>query len=84
MLRDAGLNKTAVARRLKLHRQTVTKYWDGSVDEMTSPRYKARLTKVEPYREYITSRLEEYPELHAEALFHEIKTMGYDGFARTR
>lgn len=83
MLRDAGLNKTAVARRLKLHRQTVTKYWDGSVDEMTPPRYKARLTKVEPYREYITSRLEEYPELHAEALFHEIKTMGYDGSART-
>lgn len=83
MLRDAGLNKTAVARRLKLHRQTVTKYWDGSVDEMTPPRYKARLTKVDSYREYITSRLEEYPELHAEALFHEIKTMGYDGSART-
>lgn len=82
-LRDAGLCKTAVAKRLKLHRQTVAKYWDGPVDEVAPPRYEARLTKVEPYREYITSRLEEYPELHAEVLFHEIKAMGYDGSTRT-
>lgn len=82
-LRDAGLNKTAVSKRLKIHRQTVSKYWHGPVDEVDSPKYKARSTKVEPYREYIMARLDEYPELYAETLFHEIKTLGYDGSRRT-
>lgn len=50
---------------------------------MPPPRYKARLTKVEPYRGYITSRVQEYPELYSETLFPEIKALGYEESART-
>lgn len=82
-LRDAGLKKIAVARRLNMHRQTVGKYWEGPVADVKAPRYKQRVTMVEPYREYITERLKEFPELHAETLYHEIKQQGYTGSART-
>lgn len=82
-LRDKGLHKTAVAKRTGLHRETVSKYWNGPVDDVKAPRYKQRGTKVTPYAEYITERLEEFPELHAKTLYHEIKEQGYTGSART-
>lgn len=82
-LRDAGLSKSAVAKRVGLHRETVAKYWDGPVDEVDAPRYKQRQSVLEPYKEYITKQLEEYPELEAQSLFHKIEKLGYTGSART-
>jgi transposase len=80
--REAGLSKTATAQRLALDRGTVAKYWDVVDALKEAPTYQ-RTSKIEPYKEYITERLEKWPELSAERIFQEIKKQGYKGSART-
>ncbi len=81
-LRQAGLNKKTVAKILSLDRGTVAKYWDCSDPEKQPPTYH-RGSILDPYKEYITSRLEKWPQLSAERLFLEIISQGYTGSDRT-
>ena len=81
--RDKGLTKKATARRLGLDRKTVAKYWEGQADDPENPRYKRRFRLTDPYEEYITDRLDEWPELTAERIYREIKKKGYTGSQRT-
>ncbi|WP_066632635.1 IS21 family transposase [Desulfolucanica intricata] len=80
--REAGLNKTATAKRLSMDRGTVTKYWDNSNYIQQEPTYH-RPSKIDPYTEYIIKRLEKWPELSAERIYQEIKKQGYEGANRT-
>jgi hypothetical protein len=81
--RDKGLTKKATARRLGLDRKTVAKYWKGPADDPEKPRYQRRPRLTDPYEEYITDRLDEWPELTAERIYREIKKKGYTGSERT-
>jgi len=64
-----GLSKTAIGRRLGLNRKTVRKYLNNpdAVEER-----KPRSSIIDPYRPYIKSRLQEYPQLTATRLYREI------------
>ena len=81
--RDKGLTKKATAQRLGLDRKTVAKYWEGPIDDLEKPRYEERSKLTDPYVDYITNRLEEWPELTAERIYREIKSQGYTGSKRT-
>lgn len=80
--REAGLSKTATAQRLAMDRGTVAKYWDVLDAPASAPTYQ-RASKIEPYKEYITDRLNKWPALSAERIYEEIKKKGYEGSART-
>ena len=80
-LKKQGLSKSAVARRLGISRDTVSKYWNCVQLEPDS--YGPRLKLIDPYENYITHRLEEYPELSAQQLYDDIRTKGYKGSKRT-
>lgn len=82
-LRNMGLTKKAVARRLGLDRKTVAKYWDGPAEDPEKTRYRQRSKLTDPYLEYITERLKKLPELTAERIYREIKKLGYTGSKRT-
>ena len=74
-----GLSKTAIAKKLGISRRTV----HGYVSEgKGSPEYRRRPpapSKIDPFREYLTARLNTYPELSSARLFTEIKDLGYQG-----
>jgi len=82
-MRDEGLFKSDVAERLGIDRKTVAKYWDGPRDDPEKPRYKRRRREIDPYMDYITTRLEKWPKLSAERLYQEIVAEGYDGSRRS-
>lgn len=71
-LKEQGLSQRAVAKRLGINRTTVSKYWNGTTKEIIEPRYNCRSQLIDPYRDYITDRLEKYPELSAYRLNKEI------------
>lgn len=83
---EQGLTKTAVAEQLGVSRRTVH-YWleTGQLDRDVSAetvRYGPRPavpTKLDRYKDIISSRLSEYPDLSAIRLFREIQAAGYAG-----
>lgn len=82
-LKEEGLSQRAVSRRLGISRTTVSKYWNGTTEKLIGPRYSRRPQLIDPYRDYIMARLEEYPELSAYRLNKEILKRGYQGSERT-
>lgn len=82
-LRDQGLSKQATAKRLNLHRDTVAKHWDGPATSPETPRYATRAKKIDPYHDYITKRLADYPELSAKRIFEELSDRGFPGSYRS-
>lgn len=82
LLKEQGLSKRAVARRLGISRDTVRKYWEGRIC-FEQPRYSQRALLIDPFVKYITERLEKYPELSAYRIFKEIEKQGYSGSERT-
>ncbi len=82
-LRDEGLSKSQVAKRLGLNRRTVNKYWDGETESPSTPEYKERASVLASWMDYIKGRLEKYPELSAKRLYGEVKKRGYSGSERT-
>ena len=82
-LKEEGLSQRAVSRRLGISRTTVSKYWNGTTEKLIEPRYSRRPQLIDPYRDYIMARLEEYPELSAYRLNKEILKRGYQGSERT-
>ena len=81
LLKKEGLSKRAVAKRLKISRDTVSKYWNCA--RLEKGNYGPRAKLIDPYRDYITQRLDKYPELSAKQLFEEIKDNGFEGSDRT-
>lgn len=82
-LKEQGLSKRAVAKRLGISRDTVSKYWNTKNLESGQPCYSSRTLLIDPYRNYITDRLDNYPELTAKRLYKEIKKQGFKGSERT-
>ena len=80
-LKQQCLSKRAVARRLGVSRDTVRKYWDCT--HVERGRYSPRSKVIDPYCDYITARLEKYPELSSQQLFDEITRQGFKGSYRT-
>jgi transposase len=82
-LRDEGLSKSQVAKRLGLNRRTVDKYWDGETESPSTPEYKERTSMLSSWMGYIKDRLKKYPELSAKRLYDEVRKKGYTGSERT-
>jgi len=59
LLKKEGLSKRAVAKRLKISRDTVSKYWNCA--RLEKGNYGPRAKLIDPYRDYITQRLDKYP-----------------------
>ena len=81
-LKEQGLSQRAVSKRLGISRTTVSKYWNETTNP-ERPRYTARPQLIDLHRDYITSRLGEYPELTARRLYKEIRKKGFQGSERT-
>lgn len=71
-----GVPKSQVARRLGVSRQTV--YNHLRFDPEKKKERKKRASKLDPYRGYIRTRLEEF-DLPATVLLREIREKGYRG-----
>ena len=83
---EQGASKSALARRLGVHRDTIHRWIrDGALDrdlDGQRVRYGPRAavaTKVDPYKAIIETRLAAYPELSVVRLLEEIRAAGYGG-----
>ena len=83
---EQGASKSALARRLGVHRDTIHRWIrDGDLDRDLDGhrvRYGPRAavaTKVDPYKAIIETRLAAYPELSVVRLLEEIRAAGYGG-----
>lgn len=89
---EAGVSKSELARRLGVSRRTIHRWVEsGQLDlDLSSgaARYSPRprvAHKLDPYKELIEVRLEEYPKLSAQRLFDEVRAAGYEGgYSRVR
>jgi transposase len=63
--KQMGYSKRQCARELELDKKTVGKSWDMSEDAYAvyKQETKRRTRTLDPYREFIVGRLEEYPEI---------------------
>jgi len=77
ILGQEGLTNSAIARRLGLDRQTVTK-WLGQPAPGPILR-SGRANKLDEYEEHVRRRLEAFPDLTAKVLFQEIRGQGDEG-----
>lgn len=82
---EQGMSKAALAEKLGLSRRTIY-HWiqSGQLDRDVDAEvcYRARpgvVTKLEPYKPIVRTRLEGYPELSGVRLFAEIRAAGYTG-----
>ena len=81
-LHNEGLNKSQIAVRVGLHRETVARYL--AMDEIPAVRRrKSSSRKVDAFRDYVHQRLAKWPELSAKQLYREIRKQGYAGSERT-
>lgn len=80
MLRDLfneGLSISEIARRTGHSRGTIRKYLSSQVPPASKKRSR-KPSKLDDYREYIISRLQEYP-LTAKRIYREIQEKGFTG-----
>ena len=76
------LSKSAIAARLRVHRNTVRRALASTQGPPPDARKLALACtdgKVDAYDGYLRQRLREYPELSGAKLLKEIRRMGYDG-----
>jgi transposase len=77
-LHRQGHSIRVIARELGLSRKTVRRYLRSE----DPPRYvptKRRPSLLDPYKDYLQSRLAALPELPATVLLREIQAQGYQG-----
>ena len=77
-LKDEGLSISAISRKIGCCRATVRKY----LKEDGLAAYKPRPVKesvLDPYKDYIKSRLEDCEDLSAWVIFEKIREKGYTG-----
>ena len=75
-LLEAGLSKSAAAKRLGVNRRTVDR-WRSSAARRGSRTPRAQ--KLDPYKGIIRARLAAYPERTSQRLFEEVREAGYPG-----
>jgi transposase len=78
-LHRQGLSVSAIARRLDLDRKTVRKYIACGVQAPAYGPRAPRPQKIDPYVEFVRSRLQAYPQLSAIRLLREIRPLGFAG-----
>jgi transposase len=74
----SGRSIREIARQTGLSRNTVRRYLRGQ----STPQYSDRPKKpslLDPYKDYLKSRVEKLPELPATVLLREIRARGYTG-----
>jgi transposase len=74
---DQGLSISEIARQTGHDRKTIRKYINSEIPPMMSERSKSP-GKLDPYKNHIVSRLNEYP-LSALRIYREIKDLGFTG-----
>jgi len=80
MIRDLhqkGLNISQISRETGYHRDTVRKYITAHTTP-TPKKRRGRSSKLDPFREYITHRVGEYP-LSAARIYRELLEQGFTG-----
>jgi len=86
-LRELGLNKSQVARKLRIDRRTVSKYWRVTPDEFAQLREKAGRRKkgLDRYKRRIVGWLMEFPEISTAQIHDWLKEnyRDYHGKERT-
>lgn len=70
-LHNQGLNKSQIADKLDLHRQTVRKY----LEDPEAVEDDSRSSIVDPYKDYLEKRLNDFEDLRATRLAREIRTL---------
>lgn len=74
------LSKSAIARRLNIHRWTVRRALGSTQGTpVDKPRGAPKPSKVELFKPYLQERLKMYPDLSQRKLFLEIRNQGYGG-----
>jgi transposase len=76
-LKDEGYTNRAIARNLKIGRNTVRRYLDNPEKTFT-PR-KKRVSKLDPFKPFIDECLKKDPFVSAPVLLRKIKAQGYLG-----
>ena len=76
-LKDLGWSERKIARHLGLSRPTVRKYLQNP--ELTPAPRAARVTKLDPYRDYIQELLTTWPEASAVVIKQRLEARGYLG-----
>lgn len=78
-LRRQGLSISAIARKVGSDRKTVRKYLQQGLEV---PVYGPRALQgsvLDPYRDYLEGRVQNFPDLSGRRLLREIRSMGYEG-----
>lgn len=85
ILSRRGMSIRAIARELRISRNTVRKYLRGEAVQPTQRRGPGRPRKLEPYEDWIRQRVEAATpiRLPATVLHREVAAMGFDGTVRT-
>lgn len=86
-LKEMGLNKSQVARRLSINRRTVDKYWEVTPDGFVKLKEgsRVRTKKLEKHKGLILSWLQEFPDASASQIEDWLKenNIEYCGKERT-
>jgi transposase len=76
----ARINISEVSRRSGYDRKTIRKYLAIAPENFPAEKERAKRTsKLDPYKEYISKRLNEQPEITAKKLLDEVRKEGYTG-----
>ena len=73
-----GMQKARIAERLGVSRQTVYNHLNRAPEEPYPKPRPPRSSKLDPYKDYIRTRLERF-DLCATVLLQEIRVRGYEG-----
>src|SRR2546429_8669542 len=74
--REEGLADAAIARRLGVDRETVSRWRSAPAPGAI---IRSRSSKLDEHREYVEKRLSAFPELSARVLLRELQVRGYGG-----
>jgi len=77
VLKAQGYSQRAVARMMRVHRDTVRRVWDEG--EPRKYRRGPRPSKLDSFNEHLLARLGSHPGLRATRLYREIRGRGFAG-----
>ena len=85
-LKQIGLKKAQVARKLEIDVKTVSKYWETTPDEFAAIRQKGKIRtkKLKHYRDVILKWLRENPDLTCAQILDWLKEHYNDFSVRER
>ena len=83
-LKDLGFNKSQIARKLKISRPTLNKYYDLSLEEIDEilESMNTRAKKADKYHDEILDLLKKHPNILSSVIYDRIEELaqGYPGF----